>query len=314
MIRYMGIKLALLLPTLFVVSALIFGLIRQIPGDPAAILLGDNQNAAALAAVNEELGLNDTVAAQYFSWLSKLGSGDFGQSLMTKEAVLPAIGKRFLVTLQVVLPAFLIAVFIALPAGLAAAYYQKTWIDRLIVVVATFSLSVPSFWMALLLIYQFGIDWPILPTGGFVDIASDLREAIRHLILPVTALVFVEIAILTRIMRASAIEVMQQDYIVHARAKGISEMQVVFKHVFPNAFAPSLTVIGLILGSLLSGTAVIETVFGIPGLGRFIVDAIYARDYPVIQGTLLFVVAIYLLVNLLTDLLYPLFDPRVRLS
>ncbi len=314
MMRYVLTKLLLMIPSLLLVSALIFGLIRSIPGDPAEMLLGDNLNSTALAAARQELGLDKAMPLQYVYWLKAIVSGDFGESVMTGEPVLAALSERFLVTLQVVVPAFVLSILVALPAGLAAAYYHLRWIDRSVVLFATLCLSVPSFWMALLLIYTFGISWGVLPTGGFVSPAVDFSEGIRHLVLPVTALVFVEIAILTRMMRASAIEVLQQDYITHARAKGVSEWRVLFLHVFPNAFAPSLTVIGLILGSLLSGTAVIETVFGLPGLGRFIVDAIYARDYPVIQGSLLFVVVIYLGVNLLVDLLYPVFDPRVRLS
>ncbi len=312
--RYALSKILLMIPSLLLVSALIFGLIRMIPGDPAEILLGDNLNPAALASAREELGLDKALPLQYLYWIKSVASGNLGVSFMTGEPVLSALSERFVVTLQVVVPAFLIAIAVALPAGLVAAYYHHRWIDRSIVLFATLCLSVPSFWMALLLIYLFGISHNWLPTGGFVSPAVDFLEGIRHLVLPVTALVFVEIAILTRMMRASAIEVLQQDYITHARAKGVSEWRVLFLHTFPNAFAPSLTVIGLILGSLLSGTAVIETVFGLPGLGRFIVDAIYARDYPVVQGTLLFVVVVYLGVNLLVDMLYPLFDPRVRLS
>lgn len=314
MIRYLAIKLLLLVPTLIVVSAVIFGLIRMIPGDPAAMLLGDNPNPIALAAARAHMGLDHPIPVQYLLWAKQVVTGQLGESLMTGEPVIVALLKRFTVTLQVVLPAFAIAIVVAVPAGLLAAYHHHRWLDRGVVLFATFCLSIPSFWMALLLIYVFGLEWALLPTGGFVSPAVDWLEGVRHLVLPVTALVFVEIAILTRMMRASAIEVLQQDYIAHARAKGIGEWRVVLLHTLPNAFAPSLTIIGLILGSLLSGTAVIETVFGLPGLGRFIVDAIYARDYPVIQGSLLFVVVIYLGVNLLVDLLYPLFDPRVKLS
>ena len=298
-------------PTLLILSVFVFGLMRMVPGDPAAVLVGDIQDSAQLEKVREELGLDKPLIIQYGLWAKRALQGDFGQSFMTKQDVMEAILSHFSVTVQIVLIAFFLATLIAIPAGIYAARNQNKTIDTLITGSATFFLSVPSFWVAMLLILLFaaGLGW--LPALGFISFSESPVEWLRHITLPVTALVFVETAILTRLMRASTLEVLSQDYIAYARAKGIADHKIILRHVLKNALSPTVTMLGLILGSLLSGTAVIETIFGLPGLGRFLVDAIYARDYPVIQGTLLFIVVIYMAVNLLVDLTYPLLDPRV---
>lgn len=311
--RYAAVKLLLSIPTLLIVAVLIFTLMRLVPGDPAMILVGDPDNAAALDDARRALGLDRSYPVQFGLWLSSLAQGDLGVSLMTGEPVLSAIAKRFPVTAAVVGLAMILAAAIAVPLGTYAASQQNRRADLAIVFTANLLISVPSFWVGLMLILVFGVTLGWLPTIGYVSLTDNLLDGLRYLILPVLALLFVEIATLIRMVRASTIEVLRQDYIVSARARGLSEGAVIRRHAVRNAFAPTMTLLGLILGSLLGGVAVIETVFTLPGLGRFLVDGIYARDYAVVQGVLLFVAFIHVAVNLAVDLLYPLIDPRVRL-
>jgi peptide/nickel transport system permease protein len=311
--RYAALKLLLSIPTLLIVALVIFVLMRLVPGDPAMILVGDADNAAALAEARRSLGLDQPYAVQFGAWLLNLARGDLGVSLMTGQPVLQAIGQRSAVTAQVVVLAMLLAMLIALPLGTYAARRQNRGGDFAVVFGANLLISVPSFWVGLMLILLFGAKLGWLPTVGYVSVSDNLVEGLRYLVLPVVALVFVEIATLVRMVRASTLEVLRQDFVVNARAKGLPERAVIRRHVVKNAFAPTMTLLGLILGSLLGGVAVIETVFTLPGLGRFLVDAIYARDYAVVQGVLLFVALVHVAANLAVDLLYPLIDPRVRL-
>jgi peptide/nickel transport system permease protein len=209
--------------------------------------------------------------------------------------------------------AVFLATLIAVPVGLIAAWKQNSALDLGLVTTATLLLSIPSFWLGLLLLHAFGIKLGWLPVVGYVSFAQAQWQAMSFLVLPVITLTLVELGAITRMARASTIEVLRLEYIAHARAKGLSERAVLWRHALPNAFAPTWTLVGLILGNLLGGIAVLETVFTLPGIGRLMVDAIFARDYPVLQGCLLLITFIYVLVNLCVDLLYPLFDPRVKL-
>ena len=238
-------------------------------------------------------------------------SGDFGRSITNGEAVLPLILGRFALTAQIVLVALTLAVFIAVPLGMIAAWKQNSLTDFSIVTFATLMLSVPSFWLGLILLLIFGVWLKWLPVVGYVPFAQDPAKALTFMVLPIVTLVLIEIGVLTRMARAATADVLRLDYISHARAKGLSEATVLRRHALPNAFAPTLTLIGIVLGNLLAGIAVIETVFTLPGLGRLLVDAIFQRDYPVVQGVMLFIAGIYVVVNLAVDLAYPLFDPRV---
>lgn len=300
-------------PTLLVLAVVIFALMRAIPGDPAILMVGDAEDPSILEEVRREMGLDQPYAVQFLIWLKSVGQGDFGVSLMTGQDVLDAMRSRLAVTAQVVLIAVLLAMAVAVPAGLYAAWKQNRRGDFAVVLLLNVFLSVPSFWMGMLLILLFGVYLQWLPTLGYVSVGTNALAGARYLVMPVLSLVFIEVATITRMMRASTIEVLRQEYVTHARAKGLSESVVLYRHVLKNAFAPTMTLVGLMLGSLLGGAAVVETVFSLPGLGRFLVDAIYARDYAVVQGVLILVALIYLAVNLLVDLLYPLLDPRVRL-
>lgn len=313
MLRYTIRRLITTIPTLVVASLLVFVLLRVVPGDPALLIVGDVQNPEVLEQVRQTYGFDQPLVLQYLQWAGDVLRLELGNSIANGRPVLQLIGSRFAVTALLVLLAVSLAGALAIAAGLIAAWRRNTWLDNTVVVVAIASLSVPSFWVALLLILVFGVKLQWLPTVGYVSPLEQPLEAVKFLIMPVTALSLVVIGQVARMVRASAIEVLGQDYVTHARAKGLSERRVLWRHVFPNSFAPALTVFGMLVGTLLGGAAVIETIFTMPGLGRLLVDSIYARDYPVVQGIVLLVGLVYVLVNLIVDLLYPVFDPRVKL-
>ncbi|WP_088154826.1 ABC transporter permease [Achromobacter xylosoxidans] len=314
MLGYLLKRIAASVPTVIVVTVLVFALIRAIPGDPASLMLGDIDNPALLAEMRHALGLDRPVGEQFLIWVGNALQGDLGMSIARREPVMHLVLTHFAVTAQVVLTATLLACLVAVPAGMVAAWRQNRRADTAIVSTAILFVSMPSFWVGILLIWLFGVNLNWLPVYGFESIAQGGLGAARYLVLPVCAIVLTEIAAITRMMRASTIETLRLEYVAHARAKGLPEKRVMLRHVLPNSFGPTLTVIGLMLGHLLSGAAVIETVFTLPGIGRLLVESIYARDYPVVQGCLLFIALLYVAVNLVVDLLYPLFDPRVKLQ
>lgn len=311
MFRFALTRIGMALPTLLIVAVSVFVLIRLIPGDPAQLMLGDLATPASLADLRARLGLDQSLPVQFGIWIGNVLTGDFGQSISSQQAVLPLILQRFWVSAQIVLVAVLLASCVAVPAGVVAAWKQDTALDLGLVATATLLLSIPTFWLGLLLLLFFGLKLEWLPVVGYVSIAENPWAGILYLVMPILTLFLHEIGVILRMARASTLEVLRLDYITHARAKGLSERAVLWRHAFKNAFGPTWTLIGLVLGNLLGGIAVVETVFTIPGLGRLLVDAIFARDYPVIQGCMLFVAFTYVLVNLVIDLCYPVFDPRV---
>jgi peptide/nickel transport system permease protein len=314
MLGYLARRIALTVPTLLVVAVAVFLLMRLIPGDPAMLMLGEAATEAQLATLRHKWGLDQPWSLQFLYWLKGIGLGDFGISTRTGEPVLPLIIGRFQVSAAIVTTAILIAVVLAIPAGMIAAWRQNSLGDLLVVGLATLLLSVPSFWLGLLMLLLFGLKLGWLPVLGYVPFAENVGEAARYVVLPVATLVLIETGVLVRMARATTIEILRLEYVSHARAKGVPEWLVLARHVFPNAFAPTLTLIGLILGNLLGGIAVLETVFTLPGLGRLLVESIYARDYPVVQGCLLLTAVVFVLINLIVDLLYPVFDPRVTVK
>ena len=311
MFRFIANRILMVLPTVVIVSITVFALIRFIPGDPAALMLGDTAEPQQIAAMRAELGLDQSMPVQFLVWAERALSGDLGRSITTGEPVLHLVISKFFISAQIVLVAVLLASLIAVPAGVIAAWRQNSVTDLALVGTATVLLSIPTFWLGLLLLLFFGLKLGWLPVLGYVSVSDDLGAGLLYLILPVMTLVIHECGVLIRMARAATLEVLRLDYITHARAKGLTEAAVLWKHAFKNSFGPTWTMIGLILGNHLGGIAVIETVFSIPGLGRLMVDAIFQRDYPVIQGCLLLVALSYVVVNLLVDLLYPIFDPRV---
>ncbi|HEV7336122.1 MAG TPA: ABC transporter permease [Bosea sp. (in: a-proteobacteria)] len=311
MLRFALTRIGMVLPTLLIVAVAVFVLIRLIPGDPAQLMLGDLATPASLADLRARLGLDQSLPVQFGIWFGKVLTGDFGQSISSQQAVLPLILSRFWISAQIVLVAVLLASLVAVPAGVIAAWKQDSPIDLGLVATATLLLSIPTFWLGLLLLLFFGLKLEWLPVVGYVSISENPWSGLLYLIMPIMTLFLHEIGVILRMARASTLEVLRLDYITHARAKGLSERAVLWRHAFKNAFGPTWTLIGLVLGNLLGGIAVVETVFTIPGLGRLLVDAIFSRDYPVIQGCMLFVAFTYVLVNLVIDLCYPVFDPRV---
>ena len=314
MFAYVARRVPMALVTLVLVALAVFTLMRLVPGDPALLMLGDTADAAQVAEQRQRMGLAEPLPVQFARWAGAVLQGDLGRSITNQQPVGPLILERFSVSAVIVLAAVVLATLLAVPAGLIAAWKQNQPLDLAIVFVATLLLSVPSFWLGLLLLLAFGLQWGWFPVVGYTPMAQDFWGGAAYLVLPIVTLVMIEIGAITRMSRASAIEVQQLEYVTHARAKGLPEWRVLARHVLPNAFAPTLTLIGLVLGNLLGGIAVLETVFTLPGLGRLLVDGIFARDYPVVQGVLLFTAAIYVAVNLVVDLLYPLLDPRVTLQ
>lgn len=313
MLKFAINRIVMALPTLLLVSVIVFALIRLVPGDPAQLMLGDIENPQALASMRNELGLDRALPLQFLAWLGRVVQGDLGVSITQQQPVLPMLLSSLAVTASFVIPAVLLASLLAIPAGMLAAWRQDTRTDVGIMALAIAFLSIPSFWLGLMFLLVFGIwlDW--LPVVGYVSPADDLGDGLRYLIMPTVSLALIETGVIIRMARASTIEVLRLEYVTHARAKGLGEARVALRHVLKNAMAPTWTMIGLTLGSLLGGAVVTETVFSLPGMGRLLVESIFARDYPVVQGCLLFIGVIYVVVNLLVDLCYPLLDPRVRL-
>jgi peptide/nickel transport system permease protein len=311
MLRFLLTRVLMAVPTLLIVAVAVFILIRLIPGDPASLMLGDLAEPASLADLKERLGLDRSLPVQFAIWFGNLLHGDLGQSITSQQQVLPLIVQRFFVSAQIVVVSVFLACCVAVPAGVIAAWKQDSSLDLGVVAVATLLLSVPTFWLGLLLLLLFGLKLGWLPVVGYVAITDNWKAGLLYLVMPIMTLFLHEIGVILRMARASTLEVLRLDYITHARAKGLTEGAVLWRHAFKNSFGPTWTVIGLVLGNLLGGIAVVETVFTIPGLGRLLVDSIFARDYPVIQGCLLFVAFTYTMVNLVVDLCYPIFDPRV---
>lgn len=314
MLAYLLRRVAMTIPTLLLVAVAVFTLMRLIPGDPVQLMLGEGADPAQLDLMRRQMGLDQPLPAQFLVWLRHALAGDLGVSTTNGLPVLPLILERFQVSSVIVLAAMAIATLIAVPAGLVAAWRKDRAADLAIVGASTLMLSVPSFWLGLLLLMFFGQYLGWLPVVGYVPMAENFTQGLLYVILPVATLALVETGVLTRMSRASTIEILRLEYVTHARAKGVPESQVLRRHVLPNAFNPTLTMIGLILGHLLSGIAVLETVFTLPGLGRLMIDSIFARDYPVLQGCLLFTACIYVVINLIVDMCYPLFDPRVSVQ
>ncbi|MCB8821437.1 ABC transporter permease [Microvirga rosea] len=311
MLRFALRRILMAVPTLLIMAVSVFVLIRLIPGDPASLMLGDLADPASLADLQKRLGLDQSLPVQFFIWFGNVLRGDLGNSITSSQPVLPLVLDRFWISARIVLIAVFIASIIAVPAGVIAAWRQNSTLDLALVGSATVLLSIPTFWLGLLLLLFFGLRLEWLPVVGYVSFRENPTAALLYIIMPVMTLFLHEMGVLIRMARASTLEVLRLDYITHARAKGLSESAVLWRHAFKNAFGPTWTLIGLVLGNLLGGIAVVETVFTIPGLGRLLVDSIFARDYPVIQGCLLFVAFVYVVVNLIVDLLYPVFDPRV---
>jgi peptide/nickel transport system permease protein len=304
--------LAATIPVLGVVAVLVFLLLRLTPGDPAAILAGDAATSEQIAAIRADLGLDKPLVVQFGIWLGKVLSGDLGQSFYFRIDVATLIGQRLEPTFALATLTILIAVVISLPLGTLAAWRFGGWLDRALMGFSVLGFSVPVFVLAYLLIWLVSLQLGWLPVQGYVRISDNFFLFVKHLILPAITLSVIYIALIARVTRASVLEALGEDYIRTARAKGLPEMRVLVRHALANAAVPIATVIGIGIGILIGGVVVTESVYAIPGLGRLTVDAVLARDFPTIQGVILFFSVIYVLVNLLIDLLYVFLDPRIR--
>lgn len=312
MLAYILRRLAATVPVMGVVAVAVFSLLYIAPGDPAAMIAGDLATADDIARIHRQLGLDQPFLVRFGSWLWGVLHGDLGTSIVSSQPVAALIGQRIEATAALTLTTLVVSIAFAIPLGVLAAWRVGTWIDRGVMVLAVLGFSVPSFVLAYLLILCFSVELDLLPVQGYVSIRDGFGPFIAHLILPSIALGLIYGALIARITRASMLEVLSQDYIRTARAKGLADEVVLRRHALRNAAIPIATVVGIGLGLLISGVVVTETVFAIPGIGRLTVDAILRRDYPVIQGVVLLFSFAYVLVNLAVDISYTLFDPRVR--
>lgn len=301
-----------LIPVLLVVAVVSFLLIHFIPGDPAATMLGPQATPENMEQLRRALGLDRPLPVQFAEWSWRAVRGNLGDSIFMNQPVARLISMLFPLTLQLSLYALLFAVLVGVPLGVLAAVRRGTWVDRLTGLVSVAGLSMPSFWLGLNLIFLFSVELRWFPASGYTPLSQGVWKSLRSLTLPALSLGVVQMALIARMTRSSMLDVLGQDYVRTARAKGLAERVVVFHHALKNAMIPTLTVIGLVAGILLGGSVIIEEVFTLPGLGRLVVTAVTRRDYPTVQGVILFVAAVYVVVNLAVDLTYKLVDPRIK--
>jgi peptide/nickel transport system permease protein len=312
MLSYLGKRLAGLLIVLLIVAALVFFLTRLAPGDPAGIMLGDQASEADIAKLRQTYGLDKSIPVQFLIWLREVAGGNLGQSIFLQRPVTQALAERAEPTFFLALFSLIIAAAVGLPAGIISAVWRGRMVDQIVSAFAMLSANIPSFWLGLIFIQIFAVKFGWFPVAGYGPPNAGFFERIYHLILPAIVLGLFNSALITRFARASMLDVLSADFVRTARAKGISECRVIMRHAFGNALVPIITVLGLTLALLIGGAIVTETVFGLPGVGNLVVSAVLRRDYPVIQGALLAVAAIYVLINFAIDIIYVLVDPRVR--
>ncbi|MBN9409950.1 MAG: ABC transporter permease [Burkholderiales bacterium] len=305
-------RLLATVPIMLIVATVVFLLLRLSPGDPARVIAGEMATEEAVADIRRDLGLDQPVLTQYLRWMGQLARGDLGHSVISRKPVTELIVARLPPTLSLALSAITLTLLMAIPFGVLAAWYHGRWVDRAITATAVLAFSVPSFVIGYLLILAFSVKFTWLPVQGFRAPGDGLLEWARHLVLPTLTLATVYVALITRITRASMLDILGEDFVRTARAKGVTERFVLFRHALRNAAVPIVTVVGVGVTALISGVVVTETIFNIAGVGRLIVDSVLARDYPVVQGTILFFSFAYIFVNLAIDVLYVLLDPRIR--
>ncbi len=312
MLEYILRRLLATIPVMLIVAVFVFLMLRMTPTDPATIIAGDNATTEQIALVREKIGLNKPIVTQFVIWFGNVITGDFGESFFFKKTVAELIASRLEPTLALAICTLILAVVIAIPIGILAAYKQGSWIDRIIMSFSVMGFSIPVFVIGYLLIYLFAITLNWLPVQGYQRIGDGFWGFLQRLIMPSLTLSVIYIALIARMTRTSVLEVLSEDYIRTARAKGQSETKVLFNHALKNAAVPIVTVVGLGIALLIGGVVVTESVFSIPGIGRLTVDAVLARDFPVIQAIILIFSGVYVLINLVIDLAYTIFDPRIR--
>src|SRR6202521_2235592 len=312
MLAYIGRRLLATLPVMVVVAVFVFSMLRLTPGDPASIIAGAAATSQDIVEIRQKLGLDRPIVSQFFIWLGHVLSGDFGESFFYKKQVAELIADRVGPTLALATLTMALSIVISVPLGVVAAYRQGTWLDKIVMGFSVLGFSVPVFVIGYVLIYVFAIKLNWFPVQGYQRIADGIPGFLQRLILPSLTLSVIYVALIARMTRTSVLDVMGEDYIRTARAKGQVERKVLFRHALKNAAVPIVTVIGLGVALLIGGVVVTESVFTIPGIGRLTVDAVLARDYPTIQAVILLFSLVYVLINLIVDLVYRVFDPRIR--
>jgi len=303
------------IPVILVVALVVFAILRLAPGDPAAILAGTGGaevDPAIVEKIRKQLGLDQPLHVQLYRYFSDLARGDLGQSLLSKHNVSDLIRARVVPTISLTIMTELFALVMAVPLGVLAAWKADSWIDRTVMVIATLGFSMPVFWLGFLMIFFFAVQLDFFPAAGYSPPSEGIGPFLHKLIMPAFATGVIIMALITRMTRATMLETLREDYVRTARAKGLGERTVLIRHALRNAALPIVTVIGLGFAALLSGLVVTESVFAVPGLGRLLLNAILARDYPIIQGTILLISGVYVIINLIIDISYAYFDPRIR--
>jgi len=334
MLQYIAKRLLGLVPVIFGITLLVFAFLHLIPGDPVTAMVGERSTPEQIEILRKQMGLDQPLPLQYLFFLTSLLRLDFGTSIVTNVPVIVEIGQRWPASFELSVAAMLFAVLVGIPAGILAAVKKDSWLDNVAMIGSLVGVSMPVYWLGLLLIYLFAVYLGWLPPSGRLGVSQGfefqaitgfyildailqgnilvLKDVLAHLVLPAIALGTIPLAIVARLTRSAMLEVLSQDYIRTARAKGVLEKWVIFKHALKNALLPVITIIGLQFGALLSGAILTETIFSWPGLGSWIYSAILARDYPVVQGGVVFISITFVLINLLVDLSYALFDPRIQ--
>ena len=305
-------RLLAAIPVMLIVATVVFLLLRMAPGDPARVIAGDMASEESIAQIRTDMGLDQSLGTQYVRWMAALVQGDLGHSIQSRQPVTALIKARLGPTFSLAAWAILLTIATAVPLGVLAAWRHRGLADRCIMAGAVLAFSMPVFVVAYLLILVFSVKLNWLPVQGYSPLADGLGQYARHLLLPTITLAMVFVALITRITRASLLDVLGEDFVRTARAKGVTERFVLFRHALRNAAIPIVTIVGVALTTLISGVVVTETIFNIAGVGRLIVDSVLARDYPVVQGTILFFSFLYVFVNLLIDMAYVVLDPRIR--
>ncbi|MBS4177782.1 ABC transporter permease [Lederbergia citrea] len=312
MFSYILRRLGGLIPVLLGVTILVFSIMHLSPGDPAKIILGPKATAETIAKLNAQLGLDQPLYVQYFTWIGNVFTGDWGRSIQMKMDVLPLVVDRFSATLILTVCSALIAAVVGIGVGIISAYKKYSWIDRGLMLFVLVGFCLPVFWLGIIMQIIFGLKLDLFPISGMYSPGeSGFADLMKHIVLPSLALSAGAGAVIARMTRSSMLEVFEQDYIRTARSKGIKEQRVIYIHALKNAFIPVLTVLGMQVGFLLAGAVLVEMVFAWPGIGTLMINGILARDFPLVQGIILFVATTYVIVNLLVDILYALLDPRI---
>ncbi|MGM0602682.1 MAG: ABC transporter permease [Bacillota bacterium] len=314
MTRYLIQRLIMMIPVLLLVTVLIFSLIHLTPGDPALMMLGQEASPEALEALRSRMGLDRPLVVQYFSWLKNVAKGDLGTSIRDNRSVAEAIFKKIPITLELALLGILISILIAIPAGIISAVKKGTLFDYSGTLIALGGISMPSFWVGILLIYIFSVQFKILPPSGYVSPFEDLSQNLKLMILPSLSLGIRMAAVTMRMMRSSLLNVLQSDYVRTASAKGLPKFVVIVKHAVRNSLISVVTVIGLQLSAFLGGAVITEQIFAIPGFGRLVVQSIFNRDFPMLQGSILIMAVMVIFVNLAVDITYSFLDPRISIG